>query len=97
VPITFADSSGELAGDGKGPLYVSLDSPFVTLPEGGPQIDRLGTSSLAPLVVTVDGQRRINPDLTTHHVQVLKDTHGKTSHLSESDIEALTLYLLSLE
>ena len=97
VPITFADSSGELAGDGKGPLYVSLDSPFVTLPEGNPQVDRLGTSNLAPLIVTVDGQRQLNPDLAANHIQVIKDTHGKTSHLSESDVDALTLYLLSLE
>jgi DNA-binding beta-propeller fold protein YncE len=97
VPITFADSSGELAGDGKGPLYVSLDSPFVTLPEGIPQVDRLGTSNLAPLIVTVNGQRQLNPELAANHIQVIKDTHGKTSHLSESDLDALTLYLLSLE
>ena len=27
VPITVGDSSGAPAGDGKGPIYVSLDSP----------------------------------------------------------------------
>lgn len=97
VPITFADSSGALGGDGKGPLYVSLDSPFVTQPDGSPQIDRLGSSNVAPLIVTVNGQRQLNPDLAANHIQVIKDTHGKTSHLSASDLDALTLYLLSLE
>jgi len=28
---------------------------------------------------------------------VIKDTHGKTSHLSASDIDALIAYLKSLE
>jgi hypothetical protein len=30
-------------------------------------------------------------------VRVIKDTHGKTSHLSASDLDALILYLLSLD
>lgn len=91
VPITVADRTGALAGDGFGQILVSLDSPFVQ--EGGkPQIDRLGTSNLAPIVV--GGQ--INPALAANNVRVLKDTHGKTSQLSAEDVDALEAYLKSL-
>jgi DNA-binding beta-propeller fold protein YncE len=93
VPITFGDSKSGLAGDGMGPLYVSLDSPFATQSDGTPQIDRVGTSNLAPLLVG----GRINPALATNHVAVLPDTHGKTSQLSAADFDALTTYLMSLE
>jgi DNA-binding beta-propeller fold protein YncE len=93
VPTTVADSSGALAGDGMGAIQVSLDSPFVTLSDGSFEIDRLGTSKVAPL--TVGGQ--INPALATNHIQVIKDTHGKTSHLSASDLDALIAYLKSLQ
>lgn len=93
VPITAGDSRGGLAGDGKGPIYVSLDSPLAKMPDGSLQIDRLGTSSLAPLIA--GGQ--INPALATNKIRVIKDTHGKTSHLSAADIDALALYLMSLE
>jgi DNA-binding beta-propeller fold protein YncE len=105
VPITFADSSDGgsctvLAGDGKGPLCVSLDSPHVQVsppsvayPEGRLQIDRLGTNNVAPLLV--DGQ--INPVLAANNIAVIKDTHGKTSHLSADDIRALSAYLMSLQ
>lgn len=105
VPITFADSSDDgsctrLAGDGKGPLCVSLDSPHVVVegpsvayPEGRLLIDRLGTNNVAPL--TVGGQ--INPELAASSIAVIKDTHGKTSHLSAADIEALSAYLRSLQ
>jgi hypothetical protein len=93
VPITFADSRGGFGGDGMGPIYVSLDSPFVTQPDGSLQIDRLGTSNLAPLIV--NGQ--INPALTTNHIAVIKDTHGTTSQLTSADINALTTYLRSLQ
>ena len=93
VPITVADSSGDLAGDGKGPVLVSLDSPFTKQPDGGFEIDRLGTSNLASLVV--NGQ--INPALAANHIQVIKDTHGKTSQLSAADIDALVAYLKSLD
>jgi hypothetical protein len=105
VPITFADSSDDgsctrLAGDGKGPLCVSLDSPHIVVqrpstayPEGRLQIDRLGTNNLAPLVV--GGQ--INPALAANNIAVLKDTHGKTSQLSAEEIAALDLYLRSLQ
>jgi mono/diheme cytochrome c family protein len=93
VPITVADGAGTLAGDGMGPVFVSLDSPFVKLADGSFEIDRLGTSNVAPLVV--NGQ--INPALATNHIQVIKDTHGKTSHLSAEDIDALIAYLKSLE
>ena len=103
VPITFGDSRGGLAGDGKGPLYVSLDRPVrvappdVAYPEGRLELDRLGTSNLAPLVVTVNGQRQINPALAANNIRVIKDTHGKTSQLSARDIEALSAYLRSLQ
>lgn len=39
----------------------------------------------------------MNPALATNHIQVIKDTHGKTSQLSESDVNALVLYLKSLQ
>jgi DNA-binding beta-propeller fold protein YncE len=93
VPITAADTSGGLAGDGKGPLLVSLDSPTLRTADGKPQIDRLGTDNLAPLVV--GGQ--INPALAANNVRVIKGTHGKTSHLQAGDVEALILYLKSLQ
>ena len=50
---------------------------------------------LAPVVRGKKGEFR--KELAANHIEVIKDTHGKTSHLSASDIEALTLYLLSLE
>jgi DNA-binding beta-propeller fold protein YncE len=105
VPITFADSHDDgsctrLAGDGKGPLCVSLDSPHIVVappssgyPEGRLQIDRLGTSNVAPLVV--GGQ--INPALAANNIAVLRDTHGKTSHLTAENIEQLSAYLRSLQ
>ncbi|HEX8190718.1 MAG TPA: Calx-beta domain-containing protein, partial [Pyrinomonadaceae bacterium] len=91
VPITVADRTGALAGDGFGPVMVSLDSPAV-VENGRAQIDRLGTSNLAPLVA--GGQ--VNPQLAAAGVRVIKDTHGKTSHLSAEDIDALEAYLVSL-
>ena len=93
VPITFGDSNGTLGGDGNGPVYVSLDSPFIQQPDGTAQIDRLGTSNVAPLLV--GGQ--INPALSQNHIQVIKETHGKTSQLSQADLDALVLYLKSLQ
>ena len=93
VPITFGDSGGTLGGDGNGPVYVSLDSASVQLPDGTPQIDRLGTSNVAPLLVGA----QINPALSQNHIQVIKDTHGKTSQLSQTDLDALVLYLKSLQ
>jgi hypothetical protein len=93
VPVTVGDTDGSLAGDGKGPIYVSLDSPFVTTDDGTLEIDQLGTDNVIPL--TVNGQ--INPALATSHVQVIKDTHGKTSHLSSSDIDAIIAYVKSLD
>lgn len=93
VPITVAGRNGQTASDGMGQLLVSLDSPFVNDSNGKPLIDRLGSDNLAPIVA--GGQ--INPALAANHVQVIKDTHGKTSHLSESDLNALILYLKSLQ
>ena len=102
VPMTLADSGGGFAGDAKGPIFVSLDLPdrdpvfgpnFAAYPEGRLLVDRLGTANLAPLMVGGN----INPALAPRGVSVIKDTHGKTSHLSGPDVEALTLYLLSLQ
>jgi hypothetical protein len=110
VPVTFADSSDDgsctrLAGDGNGPVCVSLDSPFVkkagsspaydrlAYPEGRLEVDQLGTSNVAPLVV--GGQ--LNPVLAARGIRVIVDTHGRTSHLSAGDVEALSLYLRSLQ
>ena len=93
VPITVGDASGALAGDGKGPIYVSLDSPTLKLSDGTLEIDRLGSDHVAPL--TVAGQ--INPDLAANHIQVIKDTHGKTSNLIASDLDALIAYMKSLD
>ena len=103
VPITFGDSRGGLAGDGLGPLYVSLDRPVRiappdnAYPEGRLEVDKLGMSNVAPLVVITNGQRQINPALAASNIRVIKDTHGKTSHLSAQDIEALSAYLRSLQ
>jgi hypothetical protein len=41
--------------------------------------------------------RPINPALATSHIQVIKDTHGKTSQLSQADLDALILYVTSLQ
>jgi hypothetical protein len=43
----------------------------------------------------VSGQ--INPALTQNRIQGIKNTHGKTSQLSQADIDALVLYLKSLQ
>lgn len=93
VPITVADGSGPLAGDGKGAIYVSLDNPAATNSDGTSQIDRLGTSNVAPLLV--NGQ--INPALAANNILVIKETHGKTSQLSAADLDALITYLNSLD
>ena len=99
VPITMGDSRGGFAGDAKGPIYVSLDPPTrisppdAAYPDGRLMLDRLGSDNLAPLIS--GGQ--INPALATAHIRVIKDTHGKTSHLTASDFDALTAYLLSLQ
>jgi mono/diheme cytochrome c family protein len=120
VPITFADSSVPMAilgqpapafvpGDGKGPIYVSLDSPHVrkagrnpeydvvAYPEGRLEVDQLGTANLAPLIVLDNGVRRINPVLGANNIRVLTDTHGRTSSLSAPDVEALAQYLRALQ
>ena len=113
VPITMADSSRQgiemptlgafFAGDANGPIYVSLDKPTQisppdkAYPEGRLQIDRLGSDNLAPLIVVNNGVRQINPALADNNIAVINDTHGKTSQLSASDIEAISMYLKSLE
>jgi len=99
VPITMGHSGGGFAGDAKGPIYVSLDAatpvtgPDAAYPDGRLLVDRIGSDQLAPL--TSGGQ--INPALTAAKINVIKDTHGKTSHLSAADIDSLTMYLLSLQ
>jgi hypothetical protein len=76
-----------------GQVLVSLDSPTAQGPGGKPLIDQLGTSNVAPLVV--GGQ--VNPALAANNVRVIKDSHGKTSHLSAADVNALITYLKSLQ
>ena len=93
VPITVAGRSGQVADDGMGQVLVSLDSPTAPGPGGKPLIDQLGTSNLAPLIS--GGQ--INPALAANNIQVIKDSHGKTSHLSAGDVNALIMYLKSLQ
>lgn len=109
VPITMADSRDDgsctrLGGDGKGPICVSLDRPIpkagsdpaydrAAYPEGRLELDQLGTSNVAPLVVG----GRINPVLAANNIRVIPDTHGKTSHLTAHDIEAISMYLKSLQ
>ena len=95
VLITFADSGGSLAGDGRGPILVSLDpptpvtGPSAAYPEGRLLLDQLGTSNLAPLLTgDGSGHRFINPRLKDSGITVIRDTHGKTSHLTAEDIEA---------
>jgi mono/diheme cytochrome c family protein len=103
VPIAVADASGALGGDGRGAILVSLDPPAqvsppdAAYPDGRLQVDRIGTSNLAPLIVISSGQRQVNPALATSHVQVIKDTHGKTSQLSAPDLDALIAYVMSLQ
>jgi DNA-binding beta-propeller fold protein YncE len=109
VPITIADSRDDgsctrLGGDGKGPLCVSLDRPVpkagsdpaydrAAYPEGRLELDQLGTRNVAPLLV--GGQ--VNPALAANNIRVIPDTHGRTSHLAANDIEAISLYLKSLQ
>jgi hypothetical protein len=99
VPITIADGRGGFAGDAKGPIYVSLDPPTLVsppdaaYPDGRLMLDRLGSNNLVPLLS--GGQ--INPALASANIRIIKDTHGKTSHLTASDIDALTMYLMSLQ
>jgi hypothetical protein len=88
-----------LAGEGRGARgpgcrrQPANPTPSPGYPEGRLQVDRLGSNNLAPLLV--GGQ--INPALAANRIAVLKDTHGKTSQLGADDIEALSLYLLSLQ
>jgi hypothetical protein len=37
------------------------------------------------------------PGLAANNVAVIKETHGKTANLSEGDLQALELYLRSLQ
>ena len=74
-----------------------VSGPDAAYPDGRLLVDQLGTSNLAPVVVITNGVRQINPALATNHVQVIKDTHGKTSQLSQSDLDALIAYVMSLQ
>ena len=49
------------------------------------------------MTIDADGRRAINPALQQHGIAVLRDTHGRTSHLSAADVAALSAYVLSLE
>ncbi|HMG23078.1 MAG TPA: hypothetical protein VK607_17200, partial [Kofleriaceae bacterium] len=75
----------------------SVAAPDVGYPDGRLLVDQLGTGNLAPLVVVTGGVRQINPALATSHVQVIKDTHGVTSQLSPADLDALILYVTSIQ
>jgi DNA-binding beta-propeller fold protein YncE len=104
VPITVADSGSALSGDGRGQILVSLDPPTpvsppdAAYPEGRLLVDRVGTSNLAPLIVGgAAGNRQINPELQAKGITVIRDTHGKTSQLTAEDIDALSMYLRSLQ
>jgi len=35
--------------------------------------------------------------VATNHIAVIRDTHGKTSHLNTTEIDDLSLYLRSLQ
>ena len=37
------------------------------------------------------------PFASKNHIQVIKETHGKTSQLSQADLDALVGYLKSLQ
>ena len=102
--ITLPNVPGAtFGGDANGPIYVSLDKPVQVsppdqaYPEGRLQVDRLGSDNLAALIVVNGGVRQINPELAANDIAVIKDTHGKTSHLTAGDIDALTMYLMSLQ
>ena len=75
-----------------------VSGPNAAYPEGRLLVDQLGTSNLAPLVVgDAAGNRQINPELQAKGITVIRDTHGKTSHLRADEIEALSMYLKSLQ
>jgi hypothetical protein len=104
VPIAVAVASGSLGGDGRGPILVSLNAPTqvsgasTAYPADRLLVDQLSTTNLVPVIVLDgSGQRQINPALATSHVQVIKDTHGKTSQLSQADLDVLILYVTSLQ
>jgi hypothetical protein len=84
-------------------ILVSLDAPAqvsapdAAYPDGRLLVDQLGTSNLAPLIVVNNAQRQINPALAANHIQVIKDMHGKTSQLSQADLDALITYVMSLQ
>jgi len=40
---------------------------------------------------------RIKPAVAAPGIRVIPDTHGRTSHLSAPDVEALSMYLVSLQ
>jgi DNA-binding beta-propeller fold protein YncE len=103
VPIAIADTTGSLGGDGRGPILVSLDpptqiaAPDAGYPDGRLQLDQLGTSNLAPIIVVTNGRAQLNPALAAHHIEVIEETHGKTSQLSQADLDALIAYVMSLQ
>ena len=72
---------------------MKVKEPDKAYPEGRLLVDRLGSDNLAPLLV--NGQ--LNAALAANGVRVIPETHGKVSHLSAADVNALTQYLLSLQ
>ena len=70
--------SGATGGRRHGADTREPGQPIAPGPNGKPLIDQLGTSNLAPLV----GGGQINPALAANNIRVIKETHGKTSHLS---------------
>lgn len=70
-----------------------IQAPDAAYPDGRLMLDRMGSNNLAPLILNA----QINPVLAPNQIRVIKDTHGKTSNLSASDIDALAMYLTSLQ
>ena len=82
-----------MTGEGSLDAPTRVSAPDAAYPDGRLVLDRLGSDNLAPLLVG----GAINTGLEGAHVRVVKDTHGKTSHLSATDLDALIMYLLSLQ
>jgi len=58
---------------------------------------RFRASTRKLLIRSASASGYCNPALSQNHIQLIKDTHGKTSQLSQTDLDALVLYLKSLQ